>query len=402
MYSWRSEPQFALFQATPCPAFLGKSCFFHILAAAFLNILFDAVVFDDAYITFRVVDNFVHGYGLRWNVDERVQAYTHPFWMLLHIPLYAAFGSIYGVTITLSAVFGTLAVWWLARLAGPSLLSKSLWVILPLALSRTFRIYVVSGLENPLSFFLFAWILWELFGPRFNYYRFCFAVALCSITRLDNVVPLMPLVLALTWQERRELHWNKLLLALSPALLWYGFSLFYYGFFFPNTKYAKLHMGVPALSYARQGLVYFYNFTKCDPLAFLLSTAGICIALKRLPEALRNRFTLSKETLLVLLGLGMVCNVVYIILAGGDFMPGRFFANIFLISVGILAVVYAPVRGRRNKSSRSLCSSSRVTIISCCSPPSSTGAMNRSTAASTTSMIIIISAMVCARTASIF
>ena len=38
---------------------------------------------DDAYITFRTVDNLINGYGLTWNVVERVQAYTHPLWMLL-------------------------------------------------------------------------------------------------------------------------------------------------------------------------------------------------------------------------------------------------------------------------------------------------------------------------------
>jgi arabinofuranosyltransferase len=44
---------------------------------------------DDAYITFRTVDNFIHGYGLTWNVAERVQAYTHPLWMLLLSGVYA-------------------------------------------------------------------------------------------------------------------------------------------------------------------------------------------------------------------------------------------------------------------------------------------------------------------------
>ena len=42
-----------------------------------------AWVSDDAYITFRTVDNFLAGYGLRWNVGERVQTYTHPLWMFL-------------------------------------------------------------------------------------------------------------------------------------------------------------------------------------------------------------------------------------------------------------------------------------------------------------------------------
>src|SRR5262245_48696025 len=44
---------------------------------------------DDAFITFRTVDNFIAGYGLRWNVAERVQTYTHPLWMLLVAGAYA-------------------------------------------------------------------------------------------------------------------------------------------------------------------------------------------------------------------------------------------------------------------------------------------------------------------------
>lgn len=42
---------------------------------------------DDSFITFRVVDNFLNGYGLRWNPLERVQVYTHPLWLFLLIPI---------------------------------------------------------------------------------------------------------------------------------------------------------------------------------------------------------------------------------------------------------------------------------------------------------------------------
>ncbi len=49
-----------------------------LLAAIALLALKCAWVSDDAYITFRTVDNFVHGHGLRWNTGERVQAYTNP------------------------------------------------------------------------------------------------------------------------------------------------------------------------------------------------------------------------------------------------------------------------------------------------------------------------------------
>lgn len=43
---------------------------------------------DDAYIVYRVADNAVNGYGLRWNVIERVQAYTCPLWTLLFTAVY--------------------------------------------------------------------------------------------------------------------------------------------------------------------------------------------------------------------------------------------------------------------------------------------------------------------------
>ena len=38
---------------------------------------------DDAYISFRTIDNLFQGYGLRWNVVERVQAYTNPLWLFV-------------------------------------------------------------------------------------------------------------------------------------------------------------------------------------------------------------------------------------------------------------------------------------------------------------------------------
>ena len=42
-----------------------------------------AWICDDAYITFRTIDNFLHGFGLRWNVAERVQSFTHPLWLIV-------------------------------------------------------------------------------------------------------------------------------------------------------------------------------------------------------------------------------------------------------------------------------------------------------------------------------
>ena len=57
---------------------------------------------DDAYFSFRSVDNFVSGYGLTWNVQERVQGYTHPLWVLLLSLFYFFTHEIYLTTIFIS------------------------------------------------------------------------------------------------------------------------------------------------------------------------------------------------------------------------------------------------------------------------------------------------------------
>jgi len=99
---------------------------------------------DDAYISFRVSDNFIHGYGLRWNVAERVQAFTNPLWTLLM----AAAGWISGEFFYTSMVVSFLLclivlalVWrWLGRNADG-------WLALALLLSsKAFVDYTSSGL----------------------------------------------------------------------------------------------------------------------------------------------------------------------------------------------------------------------------------------------------------------
>jgi arabinofuranosyltransferase len=208
-----------------------------------------------------------------------------------------------------------------------------------LLLSRSFRSYVISGLENPLSFALLAWIAVELIREqRVRYYRLAFAVSLCVITRLDNAVLIAPVIAAVTWHERRSLRFGRLALAISPAIVWYAFSLFYYGFFVPNTKYAKLQMGLPWGELVRQGTVYCLNFVKSDLLGCLWTCGAIGIALSRLPHAWRVRFDAShRDTRLFLLGLGFLMHVAYVLYVGGDFMPGRFFSNLVVMAIAIVA-----------------------------------------------------------------
>jgi len=62
--------------------FLRKNSFIFTILIFSIFYLFSAWVADDAYITFSTIENFHNGYGLRWNITERVQSYTHPLWMI--------------------------------------------------------------------------------------------------------------------------------------------------------------------------------------------------------------------------------------------------------------------------------------------------------------------------------
>jgi len=76
--------------------------FFFFVVAYAVVLVRTAWMCDDAYITLRTIDNFVQGYGLVWNVGERVQVYTHPLWMFLISAFYALTREPYYTTLVIS------------------------------------------------------------------------------------------------------------------------------------------------------------------------------------------------------------------------------------------------------------------------------------------------------------
>ena len=232
--------------------------FYSICAIAFFYIASWAWVSDDAYITFRVVDNAVNGFGLRWNIDERVQAYTHPLWMLLHIPFYAIWRNIFLVTIGLSMACGVTATAMLIKSIPASYVHKIVLVLLPLALSKAFRNHIIDGLESPLTLFLLAWFWHDFIRTPHKTCRLLFIASLTLLSRLDNAIMLLPPLVWIVAHFRRPFFILRHLAAIAPLGAWFTFSLFYYGFLFPNTKYAKLNTGLSAQAYITQGYYYSY------------------------------------------------------------------------------------------------------------------------------------------------
>ncbi len=72
---------------------------------------------DDGLITFRTIEHFVSGDGLRFNLAERVQSYTHPLWLFLLTPVYLVTGEAFYAPILVSLVVSGAAV--ACLVAGP-------------------------------------------------------------------------------------------------------------------------------------------------------------------------------------------------------------------------------------------------------------------------------------------
>jgi arabinofuranosyltransferase len=315
-----------------------------VLVLAAVILVRTAWMCDDAFITLRVIDNFVNGYGLTWNIDERVQAYTHPLWLFLLTPFYALTRDAFFTPIIIS-ILVTLAALFLLSLRQ---FSKDNFLFIfsaaVLLLSKAFIDYSTSGLENPLSYVLvlvFLAVLFSRLEPRGKILPATFAAALLGLNRLDLLLIVLPPLVYLyigfarTQAERRLSRMIKAaLLGFSPLLAWFVFSIVYYGFPLPNTYYAKLEAGVPLIQLARQGLNYLIFTTVFDPLTILFIAVGVIAGI----------VSLKAERMAV--AIGILLYLAYIIRIGGDFMVGRFFAVPLVAAVALLAVTEMPVLAR--------------------------------------------------------
>lgn len=279
---------------------------------------------DDAHITFRSVWNFIHGYGLSYNPDERVQAYTHPLWMMAIAVAHF---------VTREFFFTVTALSWLfCVLSGVVLLSRTrsiggtVLLAMWLLSSKALIDYTSSGLEYPLSYFLIALFYVRYFetpGPSLAELRFfVFIASLAFVNRADTallfVVPVAEMTLRAVFAHGRKTI-RPILIATSPAWLWLTFATFYYGFPLPNTYYAKVANGIPAWLQHEQGWAYLFNSISHDPIT-LGTIALAALVAWRVPGPGRRA------------ALGALLYVIYAVRVGGDFMSGRFFAMPFLVS----------------------------------------------------------------------
>lgn len=309
-----------------------------LLAFYFSLIVYTAWVSDDAFITFRSIENFIHGYGLVFNVGERVQTFTHPLWLFLQSLFYLLtrlFDSPLGLNklfygnIIISTIVSIITTVYFSFKVSRSTQMAILGLLI-LCLSKSYIDYSTSGLENPLSHllalcFLGSFLFNERNNPR-HVTALSFLAGLATLNRLDTILIFLPALVLIFWQSSNKGKTIlSILLGFLPVALWELFSLFYYGTLFPNTASAKLNTGIQTITLLKQGAYYFVNSLRLDTITLVIISCSVVMAI------------FSRKVRNVAVATGISLYLCYILYIGGDFMSGRYFSLSLFVAVILLS-----------------------------------------------------------------
>ena len=310
-------------------------------AAALLVGIFHAFslsfVTDDAFISFRYAKNLVHGLGLVYNPGERVEGFTNFLWTVVMAGVIRiGFDPVFVSQILGIFFFG-------CTLLTAMMLSWKLWnaegvsgLAIPLtaaglAIHHDACIFATGGLETSLFTFLVSllFIFAVLWRTRTGLIAAGIVAVLLMMTRPDGIVYVVPAAIYLLVTMERPIRTLTLfILPIIVLFLPYWFwRAAYYGYFFPNSFYAK-SIG---LAYYQQGIVYtfsyfstYYVFGLVPLLAFYLAAEKAQSGTTRLGGVQFRHLGVRGRTGF-LATLFIVFQIAFVVRIGGDFMFSRFF-----------------------------------------------------------------------------
>ena len=284
-------------------------------------------VAEDAYITFRVVENLFSGNGLVLNPGDRVEAFTHPLWMLclmlargVGVDLHLG-ALVLGLALSLGGICALLFDGRRPRvfLAAPALCALS-----------GFRDFATAGMEFSLVFVLLVYLDRLLDGNPLRKRPAAIAavLSLLYLTRPELLLGSLAYSAMIGFDILRPgSHYSGVRERLRtaarwvvPSVLivggWHAFRGIYYGDIFPNTYYAKSG----AESYTIQGIRYLAHTLVHSPSiwpALVALVVFVCVHSARALVRPRRWMAGARDMVFPLLLVG------YWVRAGGDFMSFR-------------------------------------------------------------------------------
>ena len=355
----------------------GKLFFYGFLTAlsvAFILIcLENKFVQDDAFISFRYIQNFVDGHGLVFNIGERVEGYTNLLWVLILSVFAFMKMNLQTVSQFLSIVFGvlTLVVTYfiseLINVSPPSAAIKKTktelknndviyFDLIPsvlLVFTASFIFWAVSGMETTMfiSFCLLGIYFYiKSKNSGFIDYRFSVFIFLATLTRPEGIYffgLILIHYLFFTFKEKKSDAFKILfskdnLITYSvyvvPVILYFIIRYSYYGYLFPNTYYAKTGF---SSAYLNSGIEYFTKFLT----SYLIYGVVLVLPL----YLFKNKDTIFEVSLLYFLS---ICFILYVISVGGDVLKqGRFFLPvlplIYILFAKFLTQLYYMLKSKQ-------------------------------------------------------
>ena len=306
---------------------------FFFLAGSVL-ILRNAWVSEDAFITLRHVENFTNGYGPVFNVNERVEGYTHPLWFAI-LSLFRWIGMSPKASVIFPGLFFSIASLYILffRIHFPGS-KKKLPNLNPAAAiligTSAFIDFGTSGLETSLSYFLLVVFAKFLAEGKWKSHPALMGliVTLLVLTRPDYGIFLIALIVFYLYKiGKKKVSLRQLASFFTPPLLILGihefFRMGYYAALFPNPFYSKSG----SATHFSQGLKYLFDFGQGSLIYGILFLAVLALILNF------KRVDFNSRLLVLLLG---ALHGFFVIRGGGDFMHGRFLLPaIILITVSV-------------------------------------------------------------------
>lgn len=313
---------------------------------------------DDAFISFRYALNLIEGKGLVWNVGEYVEGYTNFLWVLLMAASLALGIAPELASNVLSIISGALLIYALGTFSARkrTLMDPFLWLpLVILSISKSFTAWSTSGLETMFfTLVIFAALITFLKERETKHYLPIKSALLFSIGALTRPEGNLFLAIAGCFflfdivTKKRSLKtgiiWSlPCLLIIGTHLLW---RYSYYGFWLPNTFYAK----VPG-TWWEQGFFYLSLFVKSYHIIWFLPFLLV-------PPLLKRK---GPHYSAVLFFTVIAIYLFYVVSVGGDRFEFRFLVVIFpyfywLIAEGMAACVsFIPIKAIRQGAVIILC-----------------------------------------------
>ena len=295
---------------------------------------------DDAFISFQYARQLAEGQGLTW-FGTRVEGYSNFAWVL-----WIAAGIKAGIDPIVWAHVGSLtcfialifAFWRLSGRVFDTLWPRAVAGLL-LVTNFTVSAYATGGLETMLQTALLCVATWQLYelraGAPHTAVRLVGVSVALAVAVLAHSDSALPAAIIGTWSlvelRRRRAGYGACLAGLGPFVLligaWVAWKVAYYGDVLPNTYYAKVGFGWPALANGGLYLVRFATAYLIWP--FLLGGAFACFV---------RRCPVRRDMGPILFLLASWC--AYVIAVGGDFMEFRFLVpvtpHLFLLLVYLI------------------------------------------------------------------